>query len=1346
MKLRVLLSATALTSVALIAILPGAAFAQAAPTTPKAVQDQAKEEKQEETASADGSVSNDNSIVVTGSRIRRPESDGVLPGVQVTAQSIETRGFTNALEALNDIPLVGPGASPLNGNNGGQTASLGAAFVDLLDLGTARTLTLVNGRRFVSGNSASLFVAGNETGSQVDVNVIPSSLIERVDVVTVGGAAAYGADAIAGVVNFILKDNYNGFQVRALAGVSERGDAGQYQISALGGHNFFDGRANLTLSFEYSRNDGLQAIARDFRNVRPGSYTNPFNGGIRNPAFTPTSVVDVTNLNNGAFLRASDDGQPSTLFGLGFVTQTLSNPGTVLLSQSNTYYTPYVPLTSGSGATLRTSNYITLANGVAPVGFALNATNTTGGRTTIAGSINNGFFNFSAAQIIQGTPGAGAISGNGRNGRATAATNVPFTTFAPTSLPAGITFQQVLGAYSANLLGTLPTAPTTALPLPANYATPALYNTALAAYNAEQNTYTAAVNLYNSQNTTLAVNLLQANRFTAREFLAANPNTNLNYFIGTFDPAVPRVANTDTTLVSVRVNGANVMVPINEVLPFRAVPLQFNDNGTLQEVRFSGPISGNAPITVASSVGGSDGFNRSLENTVLRTQQDRYVVNLLGHFDITDNLTLFSENTYANVLNRSLGNIAGSQNFITNTQENASLLLNISNPFLTAQNRSVLNSVGIASGNGTNNGNFLITRQNQDVVGANEFVNRQETFRITAGLKWKFGLLGKAWNAELSGTYGDSRQNTRSYGIADVEYQLALDAVDAGVAAGGAANGNVVCRSKLFSSQYLGRTPNGTAENITRVRGADGLPTEVLVTPVITQAMIDACQPLNPFGYNQMSQASKDYVISPSLFRNVSKQTYIVGTIGGQLFDLPAGPLSVSVNGEYRRDSLAFTTNELNILGRSRSAPSANTTAYTRTLEGGGELAIPLTGADFLPFVGELEFRPALRVTQQSGAAASYRNLAGQVITPKAEGKVGTIYSLAGTWRPIRDIQFRGNFTRSLRQPSIVELFLGGQPTFQAVTDLCGPANINNAANNLPRPANCAAAVIANGNATDVASANTFLANFVPQGGSLQGTFSGSPSLKPERGESWTAGAALTPRWIPGLTISGDYISLNLKDQIVVAGVGTFLQACYDSPTYPDSTAQIGLNGCSRFNRGPDFQLQNGVQAGFLNLGGIQVRAVNATANYTLKLGTDRIVLRANAYHLIRYDTSASGTFNGDRAVTAGQYTRPTLETQLSVRYEHDWVYGQITWNRQSPTRIFAGNNPAGPEVYPFNRYPALHNIDMALGLDVNDKFRLQLNVSNLLDQTTAGPLGYTFADYYDQIGRRVQASVTARF
>lgn len=1285
-----LLGATAIVS----SFFATAAIAQTTPAAAPQSSEQV-EQVQEQTASADGQQRDDGTIVVTGSRIPRPETDGVLPGVQITAQSIETRGFTNAIEALNDIPLVGPGASPLSGNNGGQTASLGAAFVDLLDLGTARTLTLVNGRRFVSGNAASLFVYGNETGSQVDVNVIPSSLIERVDVVTVGGAAAYGADAIAGVVNYILKDNYEGVQLRGISGISSRGDSGQYQLSALAGQNFAGGRGNVTVSVEYSRNDGLQATSRDFRLVRPGTYLNPFNGGIRNPAFTGRDAIDVANLNNGAFLRSTDDGQAATLFNLGQVTQTLSNPGTVLPVASTTFYAPYVPITTGTGAAAKTSNYITFTNGIAPVGFALNALTATGARTTIS-SYNNGYF-VTSQQLISGTP-----TGNGLNSATAQAAGVPFTTFAPSSLPGNVTAASVLAAY-----GVTPPAGANA--------------------------------------TTLAVNLLQANRFTAREFLAANPNVNLNYFIGTFATSVPRVANTDTSLVSVKVNGAVVQVPVNQVLPFRAVPLEFNDDGSLREYTFSGPVTGNGMLTAGSAIGGNGGFRRSLENTVLRTQQDRYVANLMAKFEINDQITFFTENTYANILNRSLGNISGAQNFLTTSQENAPLMLNISNPYLTAQNRSVLNSVGIAT-TASNLGNFVITRQNQDIFGSNPYTNRQETYRLVGGLRSNFEFLNHRWNAEVSATYGDSRQNTRSAGIGDIEYQLALDAVDQGLATTGTANGNIVCRSQLFPAQYLGRTPVGTAENLTRVTGADGLPTEVLYTPKITQEMINACKPLNPFGYNQMTQASKDYVTSTSLFRNVSKQTFIQASLGGGLFDLPAGPLMINVNGEYRKDQIAFSTNELNQLGRSRSAPSASTSAKTETYEIGGEAAIPLTGPDFLSFLGRLEFRPAVRVSQQSGEAATYRTLAGQVVTPRASGKAQTIYSLAGTWQPIQDIQFRGNYTRSVRQPSIVELFLGGQPSFTTPSDLCSPTNIGGGVNAANRRANCQAAVIANGNATDAASAAAFLATFAPAGTGLQGSFTGAPNIAPEKGKSWTAGGALTPRWVPGLTISADYINVRVDGTIIPVGIQTIMQTCYDSPTYPNPTAQVGLNTCAQFGRDANFQLANGFQAGFLNLGALEVKAINMSATYPIQLGNDRLTIRGGAYHLISYDTSSAGDFS-DRVKTAGTFSRPAWETQVSLRYERgDSAYGQLTWNVQSATRIFVSGLPATTEQYPYSRYPALQNVDLAVGFDVTDKFRMQFNVSNLLDQTYAGALGYTFADYYDQIGRRFQASATARF
>ena len=152
------------------------AWGQTAPQpAPAASQAQNQDEQNEENASEVEEV------VVTGSRIPRPQYDGVIPGVQIDEKSIEERLFTNAGDILNDVPLVGGGAS-LSGTNGNQTASLGVTYIDLLNLGTARTLTLVNGRRFVSNNSATIFVAGNESGSQVDASTIPVALIDRVDV------------------------------------------------------------------------------------------------------------------------------------------------------------------------------------------------------------------------------------------------------------------------------------------------------------------------------------------------------------------------------------------------------------------------------------------------------------------------------------------------------------------------------------------------------------------------------------------------------------------------------------------------------------------------------------------------------------------------------------------------------------------------------------------------------------------------------------------------------------------------------------------------------------------------------------------------------------------------------------------------------------------------------------------------------------------------------------------------------------------------------------------------------------------------------------------------------------
>lgn len=201
-------------------------------------------------------------ISVTGSRIQRAEISNSTPVFSFGEEDIKVRAFTNAADLLNQSPLFGGSLTPA-GDQDAENAGQNQA--NLFDLGTQRTLTLVNGKRFVSSQSAS------QGGSQVDINAIPVNLIERIEVVPLTGAATYGADAIAGTVNVILKDDYEGFEVTAQYDGNEDGNARTFQVSTLGGGNFGNGRGNVTFGMEYTRNNGLLECDQDFLcNNNPG--------------------------------------------------------------------------------------------------------------------------------------------------------------------------------------------------------------------------------------------------------------------------------------------------------------------------------------------------------------------------------------------------------------------------------------------------------------------------------------------------------------------------------------------------------------------------------------------------------------------------------------------------------------------------------------------------------------------------------------------------------------------------------------------------------------------------------------------------------------------------------------------------------------------------------------------------------------------------------------------------------------------------------------------------------------------------------------------------------------------
>src|SRR5579872_6880091 len=209
------LASRELVALSLLTVLCGTAQAQ---QRPPSASDAASESLQE--------------VVITGSRIARPDLDRLQPTVVIDTTTFDKRGYTDVGQALQELPAFGVSSSSAVNTQGGF--GIAQSFVDLYSLGSQRTLTLVNGRRFVSSNTSSLNNGATSPGQQVDLNVIPVQLIDRVETISVGGAPIYGADAVAGTVNIILKKNFEGFNVDAQTGVSDDRDAWNYRLSALG--------------------------------------------------------------------------------------------------------------------------------------------------------------------------------------------------------------------------------------------------------------------------------------------------------------------------------------------------------------------------------------------------------------------------------------------------------------------------------------------------------------------------------------------------------------------------------------------------------------------------------------------------------------------------------------------------------------------------------------------------------------------------------------------------------------------------------------------------------------------------------------------------------------------------------------------------------------------------------------------------------------------------------------------------------------------------------------------------------------------------------------------------------
>ncbi|WP_447724250.1 TonB-dependent receptor plug domain-containing protein [Sphingomonas koreensis] len=221
-------------------------------------------------------------VVITGSRIARPELSLPNPVQVVSQEAIEQSGKTNLTDFLTETPALLGSQSNIDSagsNLTGGAQNVGVNLLNLRNLGAARTLVLVDGRRHVAGYPGI---------AAVDINTIPTDLVQKIDVLTGGASAIYGADGVTGVVNFIMKKDFDGLRLRAQAEVSERGDAGERFAAVTFGKNFADGRGNITLAYEFQETDRFSqrqrlnygqtgpsyAFARNPNDGPPGSATD----------------------------------------------------------------------------------------------------------------------------------------------------------------------------------------------------------------------------------------------------------------------------------------------------------------------------------------------------------------------------------------------------------------------------------------------------------------------------------------------------------------------------------------------------------------------------------------------------------------------------------------------------------------------------------------------------------------------------------------------------------------------------------------------------------------------------------------------------------------------------------------------------------------------------------------------------------------------------------------------------------------------------------------------------------------------------------------------------------------
>jgi outer membrane receptor protein involved in Fe transport len=751
--------------------------------------------------------------------------------------------------------------------------------------------------------------------------------------------------------------------------------------------------------------------------------------------------------------------------------------------------------------------------------------------------------------------------------------------------------------------------------------------------------------------------------------------------------------------------------------------LRFDDTGNLF---IDVPSGTNFAPFGSGNVQSPNGRGATLRDTgQLAAGLQRYSANLLARFEVSRAFQPFLEAKYVHIDATQEGQPSFWQGSIPAFFGGGSNL-RCNNPFLSAQALSTLQANGICANVAA--GTFNMSRFNVDFGGRGELHDR-DTYRIVGGFEGDFM---DDWHYEVALNYGHLKTRLRSLNnlvLFDLAgnndgFLLALDAVR------NSAN-QIVCRVN--------------ADAITTNDRPD-------------------CVPINVFGFGAPSAAALDFVNTTAIRRETASELQATAFVSGdssQLFELPGGPIGFALGLEYRREEARSEFDELTASGGTfLNAIQPFTPPDLEVKEVYGEIRFPILRD--MPFAQELTLEAAARYSDYNLGNTNHT----------------FAYNLGATWAPIRDIRFRGNYSTSVRAPTQSDLFSPVSQNFAFIADPCDALNISNNPN---RQANCAAfgvplaataalSAICASTAFPVAVGAPFI-NCTARAFSTSFLQGGNPTLEEERGKSYTIGAVIEPRFLPGFSMTVDYYNIEVENLIAVLTAQTIINNCFDN------ASGISNAFCATVQRDPATGLftNEAVLAGGVNFARQKTEGVDVELAYRRTFANGhRLSARAIGTYVLTLDNYTDPQFPEVPNRQRSELGDPVFAANFNLNYDFgafDVTYnlryiGKQTIGTYEAQHSFQGRctapyvaagvcslgeiatlPPLNADQFPQRYYPDVFYHNIRMGYQVNEQFSVYGGIDNIGDRAPPlGLLGTAGGDPFDSIGRYVYFGVNIDF